>query len=147
MSNLNKCLFIGRIGGDPEIRVVNADFKVANFSIATSEKWTDKQTGEKKEQTEWINCQANNKQADVIEKWVKKGDLIYIEGKFKTRSWEKDGVKHYATFIQVESLQMFPKPKETQAPDQSYESPVRNSGLPPSEMATQDQLPDDDIPF
>lgn len=147
MSNLNKCQFIGRIGKEPETKQVSQDFKVVNFTLAVSEKWTDK-SGEKKENTEWINCQASNKVAEIVEKYVQKGDLLYIEGKFKTRSWDKEGVKQYATFIQVEAVQMFPKSSGTQ-----QSSNTSGSGLlPPTEHATQgmNEQPDDagnDLPF
>lgn len=149
--SVNKFIGIGRIGKDPEVRQVNNDFKVVNFSIACSEKWTDKQTKESKEATEWINVQASNKLADIIEKWVKKGDLIYIEGKFKTRDWEKDGVKHYASYIQVEKIEMLGSKPTNQTSEElpTYESPLKNS-LPPTEYATQQPIQDDDpdgLPF
>lgn len=147
MSNLNKCMFIGRLGKDPEIRIVSETFKTASFSIAITEKWTDKPTGEKKESTEWVNCKVTNKLADICEKWVKKGDLLYIEGKLKTQTWEKEGVKQYNTFIQVENISMFPKAKEAE-PLPTYESPVKGTGLPPTEYATHEQQPGtDDLPF
>ena len=150
--SVNKCTFIGRCGKDPEVRQVNNDFKVANFSIACSEKWTDKQTGESKEQTEWINVQANNNLATIIEKYVKKGDLIYIEGKFKTRDWEKDGQKHYASYIQIEKIEMLGNKPTNQTSEELpvYESPVKSSGLPPSEMAHSNPKTEpepDDLPF
>lgn len=149
--SVNKFIGIGRIGKDPEVRQVNNDFKVVNFSIACSEKWNDKQTGESKEATEWINIQASNKLAEIIEKWVKKGDLIYIEGKFKTRDWEKDGVKHYASYIQVEKIEMLGSKPTNQTSEEllTYESQVKNS-LPPTEYATQPPIQDDpdlDLPF
>ena len=145
--SVNKFIGIGRIGKDPETRVVSNDFKVANFSIAISEKYTNK-AGEKVENTEWINCQATNKLAEIVEKYVKKGDQIYIEGKFKTRSWEKDGVKLYATYIQVESLQMLGSKPTNQTSDEpaKYETGLRNS-LPPTEYATQGQVDDESLPF
>jgi len=147
--SVNKFIGIGRIGKEPEVRQVNNDFKVVNFSIACSEKWNDKQTGEPKEATEWINVQASNKLAEIIEKYVKKGDLIYIEGKFKTRDWEKDGVKHYASYIQVEKIEMLGNKPTNQTSEElpTYES---KANLPPTEYATQSQLPEDpenDLPF
>lgn len=144
MSNVNKCIFIGRCGKDPEVKVIGNDYKVSNFSIAVTERWTDKTTGEKKELTEWINMQAANKQAELIEKYVNKGDMLYIEGKFKTRSWEKDGVKHYATYIQVDAIQLFPKSSNQTEQSNNQSNP---SGLPPTEYATQSQPEEDDLPF
>ena len=150
--NLNKCQFIGRVGKDPETKEISSDFRVANFSIATTEKWTDKASGEKRELTEWINCQAANKQAELVEKYVKKGDEIYVEGKFKTRSWEKDGSKQYATYIQVETIQMLGGKKDSEESAPTYESPVKpnQSVLPPTEYATQAPIEDDgddSLPF
>lgn len=152
--SVNKCTFIGRLGKEPESKQISNDFKVVNFSIACSEKWKDK-SGEVKEVTEWINCQASNKIVEVIEKYVKKGDLVYIEGKFKTREWEKDGSKHYATYIQIERIEMLGSKQINQISEDSpsYENAVKSnpSGLPPSEMAFTDGQkepePDDSLPF
>jgi len=134
--SVNKFIGIGRVGKEIESKEISNDFKVANFSIAISEKWRDKQSGETKEATEWVNCQASNKVAEIAEKYIKKGDQIYIEGKFKTRSWEKDGAKQYATYIKVETIQMLGGKKEDEKLP-TYESPVKPnpSGLPQSEMA------------
>lgn len=93
---LNKVQLIGRLGKDPEVRNMDNGKAVANFSIACSEKWKDKNSGDVKEKTEWVNCVAWDPLADkVIAKYVHKGDLIYIEGKLQTRKWEKDGVDRY----------------------------------------------------
>lgn len=105
MSSINKVILLGRLGKDPEAKTINGDLKVVNFSIATSESWNDK-SGNKQEKTEWHRCQAWRGLADVIEKYVKKGDLIYVEGKITTRSWDKDGVKQYATEIVVHEMVM-----------------------------------------
>jgi len=149
--SVNKFIGIGRVGKEIESKEIGNDFKVANFSIAISEKWKDKQSGEQKESTEWVSCQASNKVAEIAEKYVKKGDLIYVEGKFKTRSWEKDGVKQYATYIQVETIQMLGGKKDSEESAPSYKSQAKQnpSGLPPSEMATHGQIGDgeNDLPF
>lgn len=149
--SVNKCIFIGNLGKDPETRQINETFKVSSFSLACSEKWTDK-SGEQKEVTEWINCRASNKLSDICEKYLKKGDKVYIEGKFKTQSWEKDGIKQYATFIEVQSLQMLGTKPTNQTSEElpTYESPLKNSGLPPSEMAYTNKGNEDDgdgLPF
>jgi len=148
--SVNKCIFIGNLGKDPETRQINETYKVSSFSLACSEKWTDK-SGEQKEATEWINCRASNKLADICEKYLKKGMQVYIEGKFKTQSWDKEGVKQYTTFIEVQSLQMLGGKPTNQTSENlpTYESPVKNSGLPPSEMAysSQKSEPEDDLPF
>ncbi len=150
--SVNKFIGIGRLTRDPESKEISNDFKVANFSIAISEKWKDKQTVEPKEATEFINCQASNKVAEIAEKYIKKGDLIYVEGKFKTRSWEKDGAKKYATYIQVETIQMLGGKKDSEESAPTYESEVKSnpSGLPPTEYATQPPIEDDgedSLPF
>jgi single-strand DNA-binding protein len=101
---LNKATIIGRLGKDPEIKTINNQ-TVANFSLATTESWKNKD-GEKQESTEWHNCDAWGKIAEIIEKYVKKGDLIYVEGSIKTQSWDKDGEKRYSTGISVKEMKM-----------------------------------------
>ena len=97
---VNKIQIIGRVGKDPEIKTFSNGNKVANFTVATSEKYKDKQTGEYKEDTEWHNIAIFGKLADVAESYVKKGALIYLEGKSKTRSWDdQNGNKKYMTEI------------------------------------------------
>lgn len=129
MSSLNKVQLIGRLGKDPEVRHLDSGLTVSNFSIATSESYTNKQ-GEKVEQTEWHNIVARGKLAEIIEKWVTKGMLIYIEGKLKTRKWEKDSQTHYATEIFADSMQMLSKsePKEQSQPAQQNTSQPEPEG-------------------
>lgn len=105
MSGVNKAIILGRLGKDPEVRHLENGTTVANFSVATSETWKDK-NGEKQENTEWHNCVAWKKTAEIIEKYIKKGDQIYIEGKLQTRSWEKDGDTRYITEIVINNLVM-----------------------------------------
>jgi single-strand DNA-binding protein len=106
MSGVNKVILLGRIGQNPEVKHLESGATVANFSIATSEKYTDKSSGEVVETTTWHNLVAWKGLAEVVEKYVKKGDMIYVEGKLQTRTWEKDGEKKYATDILVSNLQM-----------------------------------------
>lgn len=102
---LNKATIIGRLGKDPEIKTINNQ-TVANFSIASTESWKNK-NGEKQKTTEWHNCDAWGKLAEIIQKYVKKGDLIYVEGTIKTRSWDdKNGEKRYSTGINVKEMYM-----------------------------------------
>ena len=94
---LNKCIFIGRLGKDPEVRVTQGGSKVANFSLAVSEKYKD-QSGNQQESTEWVNVVLWKKQAEICEKYLKKGSQVYIEGKWKTQSWDDpNGKKVYKT--------------------------------------------------
>lgn len=105
MSGVNKVILIGRVGKDPEIRHTESGNAVANFSIATSEKWKDKQ-GNQQEEVEWHNIVIWGKLAEIVEKYVVKGELLYMEGKNKTRSWEKDGVTRYSTEVVCNTMNM-----------------------------------------
>ena len=100
--DLNRGTLIGRLGKDPEIRNTGAGKPVASFSIATSDKWKDKNGGEEKEVTEWhrIVC-FRESTSRFLEHYVKKGDQVYVEGQIKTRKYEKDGVTHYNTEIVI----------------------------------------------
>ena len=102
---VNKATLIGNVGKDPEIINTDGGLKIAKLSLATSEKYNNKQ-GEKVSQTEWHNLTVFGKLSEVFEKYVKKGDKIYVEGKLKTDKYEKDGVTRYSTSIIVRELQM-----------------------------------------
>ncbi len=105
MAGLNKVMLIGNLGRDPEIRYSQQGMAVVNFSIATSEQWTDKNTGEKQEKTEWHRVVAFGKPAEILEKYLSKGNQVYIEGRLQTRNYEKDGQTHYITEIVVSNFQ------------------------------------------
>lgn len=106
MSGVNKAIIVGRVGKQPEVRHMENGSSVANFPVATSEVFKDKTTGEKKEQTEWHNVVLWRGLADIAEKYLNKGDMVYIEGKLRTRSWEKDGVTRYTTEIVGDNMTM-----------------------------------------
>jgi len=107
---------------NPEVK--NTQYgNVANFSVATSEKWKDKTSGETKESTEWVRCVLWNNLADIAGKYLHKGDLIYVEGKLKTKILEKDGTKHYITEVLVNNLVMLGTKGQSQA-EPPRESPV-----------------------
>ncbi|MGL5681698.1 MAG: single-stranded DNA-binding protein [Marinifilaceae bacterium] len=117
---VNKVILIGNVGKDPEIKTVG-DNKVASFTLATSETFKDK-SGERKTVSEWHNIQLWGKVAEIAEKWVKKGSKLYIEGKLRTSSWEKDGNKHYRTEVMANTIQFIGARKEDeQATQQSHE--------------------------
>ena len=98
--SVNRVILIGNLGRDPEIRSFQNGGKVCNFSIATSESWKDKQTGERKENTQWHNIVVKNEGLiSVAERFLKKGSKVYIEGKLETRSYEKNGAQHYTTEV------------------------------------------------
>ena len=101
MSSLNKVFLMGRLGKDPEIRNLSSTKQVANFSLATSTSWLDRESGEKKESTEWHNIVVyKDSLINVIQKYIKKGSLIYIEGSLKTRKWvDKDNNNRYTTEV------------------------------------------------
>lgn len=100
MSGLNRATLIGRLGRDPEIKYTQSGAAVCNFSMATSENWTDK-AGEKQEKTEWHRVVAFGKPAEILEKYLKKGDQVFIEGKLQTRQYDKEGQTHYSTEVVV----------------------------------------------
>jgi single-strand DNA-binding protein len=106
MRGINKVILVGTVGSDPDIKHLSSG-TLANLSVATSEQWKDKTTGEKREKTEWHKVVCFGKLAEIIEKYVKKGSKIYAEGSLNTREWlDKDSVKHYSTQVVVSDLQM-----------------------------------------
>lgn len=106
MSGVNKVILIGRLGKDPEVRNLENGVSVANFTMATSESYKDRTTGEKKEVTEWHNVVLWRGLAEISQKYLHKGDMVYIEGKLRTRSWEKEGVTRYTTEIVADNMTM-----------------------------------------
>lgn len=100
MSSVNKVILVGNLGRDPEIRSFPNGGRVANFSIATSESWKDKNSGERKERTEWHKVSImNDALVGVVERFLKKGSKVYIEGQLETRKYEKDGREMYTTEV------------------------------------------------
>lgn len=98
--HLNRATLIGNLGGDPEIRTFDSGDKVANFSLATSDRWKDRNTGEQKERTEWHRVAVFGKLVDVIEQYVRKGDKVLVEGAIRTRKWQdQSGQDRYSTEI------------------------------------------------
>jgi single-strand DNA-binding protein len=154
-SSVNKVILIGNLGKDPEVRHLESGVGVANFSIATSETYKDRKTGERVSQTEWHNVVLWRGLADVAEKYLKKGDKIYIEGKLKTRTWQdQQGNNRYTTEIVADNLTMLGKSNDKSA--------VSNDAVPatqqnaPKPAVSEDKLneefssPDggnDDLPF
>ena len=144
--SVNKVILIGNLGKDPDVRHLENGATVANFPIATSENYKDRKTGEKVSQTEWHNIVVWRGLADITERYLKKGDKVYIEGKLRTRSWQdQDGNTKYTTEVVADNLTMLGK-----SPD--------NSTSPPSQPATANSSttqnedfsgPDDsdDLPF
>lgn len=153
--DLNKVMLMGNVGQDPEYHQMHNNKRLCKFSMATSRKWKDKQSGESKEDTSWHNIVVFNQYlVDVVEKWVVKGTRIYIEGEIKTRSYEKDGERKYITEIiipQVKGEIMIVargkgwKDNSQQPTEQRSEA---GGPRPISEYTPQRQEDyDDDIPF
>lgn len=103
MADLNQCQFIGRLGADPEIKSFQNGGRIANFRIACGEKWKDRQTGETKERTEWISVSVNSDGlVGVVERFLKKGSRVFIQGQFRTRKWQdQSGNDRYSTEIVI----------------------------------------------
>ena len=173
---VNKVILVGTCGQDPEVRYLPNGNAVTNLSLATSEQWTDKQTGQKVEKTEWHRVSMFGKVAEIAGEYLRKGSQVYIEGKLQTREWEKDGIKRYTTEIVVDmqgTMQLLggrpqgegapqgqggnsnnsaPRPQQSR-PQQSQpqSQPQRESRPAPQQQAPQpapdfDSF-DDDIPF
>ncbi len=104
MSGVNKVILIGNLGRDPETKYVG-ETTVCNFSIATSEKWKDKNSGQSQEKTEWHRIVCWRRLAEICSQYLKKGSQVYVEGKLQTRSWEQDGSTRYTTEIVANSVQ------------------------------------------
>ena len=140
MSGLNRAMIIGNVGKNPEIRQGKSGKKIACFSVATSETWRDKETGEKKESTDWhrIVC-LNEHLSEIIEKYVKKGSKVYVDGTIKTRSYEDNtGTTRYVTEIVLTAYR---------GEIQLLDSKDKNSDDVPPEAAPQGNGFDDEIPF
>jgi len=143
MAGINRIFLIGRLGKDPEMKSMPNGTAITNFSIATSEEWKDKLTGEKKEKTEWHRVVTFRRLAEVCGEWLGKGSQVYIEGRLQTREWEKDGVKRYTTEIVADKMQMLggkgdrrDEPARVAVPQGDYQN---NRGP--------DGYKDDSIPF
>lgn len=145
-SSLNKCMLIGHLGRDPEIRYTQGGDAVANFSIATSETWKDK-GGKKQERTEWHNLVAYRHLAEIIGQYVRKGAQVYIEGKLQTRKWQdkQTGGDRYITEIVCDQLLMLGRNGERQEPGQHQQQPAQRPAAQQERVA--DDFADDDIPF
>ena len=144
MAGINKVIIVGNLGNDPEIRTMPNGEQIANISVATSESWTDKNTGEKKTQTEWHRIVLYRRLAEIAGQYLTKGSQIYIEGRLKTRKWQdNNGQDRYTTEIQGDNLQMLGVRQDE--PKQAKTSKAKPNPL--SAMAEQGDSFDDNIPF
>jgi len=146
MAGINKVIIVGRLGQDPEVRYTPDGTAVANFSVATSEEWKDKGTGEKKERTEWHRIVAWRRLGEICGEYLSKGRQVYIEGRLQTKQWEKDGVTRYSTEIVASNMQMLGSRDSGGNQDSD-----RGGGYPNDSTGSSGGPPppsdDDDIPF
>ena len=132
--SVNKVILIGNLGQDPETKQFENGM-IATASIATSERWTDKTTGERKEHTEWQRLVFNGRLAEVVAKYVKKGDKIYVEGSIRTRKWtDQQGIERYSTEIRVDNMQMLGG-QQQQAPQPNGQA------MQPAQAVSNDDMP------
>ena len=107
MASVNKVILVGNLGRDPEMRTFPSGDQVANVTIATTDRWRDKQTGENKESTEWHRVVFNGRLAEIVGQYLRKGSQVYVEGSLRTRKWtDQSGVEKYSTEIRADSMQM-----------------------------------------
>lgn len=154
---INKVILIGNVGADPEVRYMPNGNAVTNLTLATSDSWRDKQSGEQKERTEWHRVSLFGKIAEIAGQYLSKGSKVYIEGRLQTREWEKDGIKRYTTEVIVDmggTMQMLDSRGDNAgAPTQRPQQPARQRPTPQANaQAGGQQEPnydsfDDDIPF
>ena len=138
MSSVNKALIIGNLGQDPEIKYTQSGSPVANLSVATSERWKDKNTGEQKEQVEWHRVVIFGRLAEIAEQYLKKGSKIFVEGKLQTRDWEdSEGKKRYTTEVVAREMTML---------DSKGDSMDSSSSNSSSSKPNNDKF-EEDIPF
>lgn len=144
--SVNKVILIGNLGKDPEIRRLENGAVIASFPLATSETFIDKNTGEKKEITDWHDIVLWRGLAEVAEKYIRKGTKIYVEGKLKKRSWQdKEGNNRYTTEIVGDDLTILSRSENHDRPQSSYSSEGKPNG--PSSMPDLSPSPDDNVPF
>lgn len=152
MRGVNKVILVGTLGRDPESKTFANGGSLCQFSIATSESWTDKNTGERRENTEWHRIVANNRLGEIAQQYLRKGSKVYIEGKLKTRQWtDQNGVERYTTEISANELQMLDSKPANDNQGQQQRQPASNPHhgnnqgygaprTPPADL-------DDDLPF
>lgn len=127
MRGVNKVILVGTLGKDPETKTFQNGGSLTQFSIATSDSWTDKTTGERKEQTEWHRIVLNNRLGEIAQQYLRKGSKVYIEGSLKTRQWtDQNGQERYATEIRGEQMQMLDSANRQQSGDSEYGQPRFN---------------------
>ncbi|GAB3706256.1 hypothetical protein GCM10027592_39550 [Spirosoma flavus] len=166
MASLNKMIIIGNLGADPEVRYLDGGAVVATFNVATTEKFTNR-NNEKVEQTEWFRVELWNEQAKVAEKYLKKGNSVYVEGRLRTEIWtDKEGKERTSLRVRANTMQLLGSPNADRQDDVPYEAPrqqaapVQTAPTPPPatprpqpaarkapEPVPFESTADDDLPF
>ena len=149
MASFHQTIIVGNLGRDPESRFLPSGEAVCNFSVAVTESWKDKNSGDKRETTTWYRVNAFGKLAEICSTWLKKGSQVMVTGKMQTRKWEKDGVEREAWELKADSMQMLGgKPAEG---SQSGGGGQQQRSAPPAAAPAARQAPaanfDDDVPF
>lgn len=133
---INKVILVGNVGLDPEVRTLETGVKVARVRLATTERIFNRQTNETTDHTEWHTVTLWRGLAEVVDKYVRKGSQIYIEGRLRSREWERDGVKHFATEIVADEMKLLGRRPEG-APQAGYSQPQQSSYQQPAYQAQQ----------
>lgn len=147
MAGINKVILVGHLGRDPEMRYTQSEVAVCSFSLATSETYRDRNSGEKVTQTEWHNIILWRGLAETAGKYLRKGSQIYIEGKLRTRKWEdQNGATRYTTEVVADTMQMLDKRESSSAPAPTAAAQPAQPAQPAPEASNQASEPDD-LPF
>ena len=149
MAGVNKVIIIGNVGKDPEIRQMQDGFKIANFSVATSDSWKDKATGERKERTEWHRIVVMNERlSEIVEKYVRKGSKLYVEGQLQTRKWtDQSGMDRYTTEVVVGRFKGEITMLDSRNSPGSFDDNIQSQ---PQQSSSEPAMPasiDDEMPF
>lgn len=132
-NSLNKAMLIGHLGDEVKMHYFEGGNSIGRFAVATNESYTNKQTGERITSTEWHNIVVHNKLAEICEKYLSKGDRVYVEGRIKTKQWEQDGIKRYTTEIHATEMNFLTTKKDLNNPTSSQtkpntDEPIQNNG-------------------
>lgn len=146
---INKVILIGNLGKDPEVRYTPSGLAVANITIATSESWKDKQSGEMQERTEWHRVVFYQRLAEIVGEYLRKGSKVYVEGRLQTRKWQdkNSGQDRYTTEIIADSMQMLDGKGGSGSSGSSYEKSTSAGSASSSQAAPELDTFDDEIPF
>lgn len=144
MAGINKAIIVGRAGKDVELRYTPSGTAVASVSVATSESWTDKNTGQKQEKTEWHNLVMFGKLAEIAGQYLEKGTLAYFEGKIRTEKYQdQQGIERYSTKIYADTMQLLDNPNKEQQPQNANQASYQQ----PSQQSAPPDFDNEEIPF